>query len=127
LGGGSITTGYNFGVKGFTASTAYDAAGVKGVGGFGDPLGDNSDCGPCQSAGVRGMNGDSTSFSFGVLGISQAKGVGGIVLDDSNVWQTYGVLGYRSAGLSAAASRRIASSSRVYWTHSFLGPPPRRR
>ncbi len=87
-----------FGMKGSTFSSNLDAAGVKGVGGYGDPLGDDLDCGPCYSAGVRGVNNFSgTSQAFGVLGVSRSRGVGGAVLNTSGTGTAaYGFLGYNS-------------------------------
>ena len=69
LGETATTSGFNFGVKGISGSAALDSAGVKGVSGYGDPLGDTTDCGPCFSAGVRGV---SDSAGLGVIGIARA-------------------------------------------------------
>lgn len=94
LGTGSA---YTFGIKGTTASTGLDSAGIKGIGGFGDPLGDTTDCGPCFSSGVRGVNDNppASGTAFGVLGISRTRGVGGVALAATGTSSTaYGYLGY---------------------------------
>ena len=90
------TLDFVFGVKGITASATLDAAGVKGVGGNGDPLGDFNDCGPCWNAGVRGVN----DTNYGVLGLSKLWGVGGVVLDpsDPTLSKATGYLGMNDAG-----------------------------
>ncbi len=78
-------TGFTFGVKGSTASIGFDAAGVKGVSGYGDPQGDSTDCDPCFTAGVRGVDTGTGTFiansSYGVLGLSRTVGVAGMLLD----------------------------------------------
>jgi hypothetical protein len=88
------TLDFVFGVKGVTASATLDAAGVKGAGGWGDPLGDYNDCGPCYNAGVRGVNDDD----YGVLGLSKQWGVGGVALKASDPTQSEasGYLGFNA-------------------------------
>jgi hypothetical protein len=71
--------GYTFGGKFETYSTGFDSAGVKGVNGYGDPLGDTVDCGPCATAGVRGVG----NLAYGVLGISRNVAVAGILLAET--------------------------------------------
>jgi hypothetical protein len=90
---------YIFGVKGITNSPAFDSAGVKGVAGTGDPLGDDTDCGPCFTAGVRGVaNASGTDASHGVLGISRTSAVSGVLLGTTGTGDTaLGILGYRGA------------------------------
>lgn len=92
----AVTNGNTFGVKGSAFSSHFDAAGVKGVGGYGDPLGDDQDCSPCFSAGVRGVNNFSgTTTGYGVLGISRTRGVGGTVLNTTGTSSnSNGYLGY---------------------------------
>jgi hypothetical protein len=76
FGSGGGTSGHIFGGKFETYSTSFDSAGVKGVNGSGDPLGDTVDCTPCLTAGVRGVGNDA----YGVLGISRTYGVTGVLL-----------------------------------------------
>jgi hypothetical protein len=91
------TTGHTFGGKFTTASNFSDAAGVKGVNGYGDPLGDTGDClNGCWTAGVRGVGNDA----IGVLGISRntggfggGVGVSGVLLT-SPTGDTEVALGY---------------------------------
>jgi hypothetical protein len=84
-------TGYTFGIKGVTTSTGFNAAGIKGVGGYGDPLGDTLDCLNCNNSGVRGVNADA----YGTLGISRSIGAAGIVLGSSGTSEAaVGFLGY---------------------------------
>lgn len=74
--------GYIFGVKGLTSSAYADSAGVKGVSGNGDPLGDDTDCAPCYTAGVRGVNNVGTGY--GVLGITRDRAaVAGVLLGNT--------------------------------------------
>ena len=106
-----IGNSFTFGVKGITTSDGFDAAGVKGVSGYGDPQGDTVDCDPCFTAGVRGVDtgyGDpfTANGSYGVLGLSRVVGVGGMLLDDALATggaatdaidtDAEGYLGYRS-------------------------------
>ena len=113
-------SGFTFGVRAYTNSTGFDAAGVKGIGGSGDPLGDTGDCSACHEAGVRG----TSFFGFGVLGISEASlanvgAVSGIYLDSNEVQQTYGILGYSSA-TAIYGSGNIVKTGTV----SFVEPHP---
>jgi hypothetical protein len=107
VGGGSAgiyglstqTTGalsvFTFGGKFETSNPSFDGAGVKGINGFGDPLGDASDCSSCLTSGVRGVG----NFSYGVLGIGRQvigtpAGVMGILLASSGTSQVaFGSLG----------------------------------
>jgi hypothetical protein len=90
-GGGAFT----FGIKGSTSSQGFDAAGIKGVGGFGDPLGDTLDCSACGNSGVRGVN----DQGYGTLGISRSQGAAGIVLHLSGTTQgAAGYLGFFGGG-----------------------------
>jgi hypothetical protein len=71
LGQALATSGYVFGGRFSTASTHPNGAGVKGVNGYGDPLGDSGDCFEgCWTAGVRGVGNNA----IGVLGISRNTG-----------------------------------------------------
>jgi hypothetical protein len=91
--------GYTFGGKFVTSSTGFDSAGVKGVSGYGDPLGDSSDCSPCHTAGVRGVDNNATGgLGFGVLGLSKGTAVSGVLLNTANTFSTdaEGRLGTRS-------------------------------
>ena len=92
----SGASNYIFGIKGLTGSTALDAAGIKGIGGFGDPLGDATDCGPCYNSGVRGVNDNpSTTNAYGVWGISRRRGTGGVALTATGSGTgASGILGY---------------------------------
>jgi hypothetical protein len=79
-------TGYTFGGKFFTISTAFNSAGVKGISGNGDPLAESFDCGTCHTAGVRGMDNNAIGgLGMGVLGISRGTAIAGILLDPSDV------------------------------------------
>ena len=86
-GGGNAFT---FGIKGVTTSQGFDAAGIKGVGGYGDPLGDTLDCASCNNSGVRGVN----ALAYGTLGISRTYGAGGIVFSTGSSEAAVGFLGY---------------------------------
>jgi len=96
------TSGNVFGGKFSTASTAFDSAGVKGISGNGDPLGESLDCFDCQTAGVRGVDDSSgTETGFGVLALSRSAAVGGLLLDPTDVTtfvdtDAEGYLGFRS-------------------------------
>lgn len=114
---------YTFGVKGQTMSTGFDSAGVKGISGFGDQLGDTSDCSPCDTAGVRGVTGNTGSISYGVLGLSTTRGTAGVVLSSSTSQAlATGVLGYfnGSSGLAAFFFGDTGASG----TKSFVEPHP---
>jgi len=93
------TSGYTFGGKFSTASNNFNSAGVKGVSGYGDPLGDGLDCPACYSAGARGV---SDASGYGLLGMSRMFAVGGILLDPTDVTgpaidsDAEGFLGYRA-------------------------------
>ena len=93
------TSGNTFGGKFSTDSINFDSAGVKGVSGYGDPLGDTLDCPACYTAGARGV---SNTGGFGVLGLSRSSAVGGILLDPTDVTgpsietDAEGFLGYRA-------------------------------
>jgi hypothetical protein len=92
-------SGNIFGGKLSTASNTFNSAGVKGISGYGDPLGDGLDCPACYSAGARGV---SDASGYGVLGLSRMFAVGGILLDPTDVTgpgidsDAEGFLGYRS-------------------------------
>lgn len=102
--GGSTFT---FGIKGRTASTGFDSAGIKGFSGYGDTLGDTVDCSPCFTSGVRGTNGadGNTGFGFGVLGLTRSgAGVAGFLLASTGAGVTaQGKLG-TSFGTAADAT-----------------------
>lgn len=107
---------YIFGVKGITGSSAFDAAGVKGVGGGGDPLGDTADCVACHSAGVRGIDG----VGIGVLGIG--KGYAAMIasyLNSSNVESSVVRLGWTTT-TAISADGNITKTGTV----SFAEPHP---
>lgn len=91
-GNAGSASNFVFGVKGVTASAAADSAGVKGVSGYGDTLGDTTDCAGCFTAGVRGISGTG---GFGVFGISRGgSAVAGIRLHAADTGtETAGYLG----------------------------------
>jgi hypothetical protein len=119
----SSTTATTFGVKGQTHSTGFDSAGVKGISGEGDQLGDNNDCGPCETAGVRGVTGNTTTISYGVLGISMTRATAGVLLDTNGSLLTHGVLGY-NGGASGNFGVFAFGSSGASGTKSFVEPHP---
>jgi hypothetical protein len=92
LGTANAGSGYVFGVKGISVSSSLDSAGVKGVSGYGDPLGDTIDCGPCFASGLRGV---SDSGGLGIIGIARAgSAVVGTKLNPSDNGSAYtGYLG----------------------------------
>jgi hypothetical protein len=88
------TGGHVYGGLFTTNSTSFDAAGVKGVSGNGDPLGSTGDCGPCYTAGVRGLN--NTGNGYGVLGITRDRAaVAGVLLQATG--ETVSMSGYLGA------------------------------
>jgi hypothetical protein len=94
-------TGNTFGAKFLTSSNQFNSAGVKGISGYGDPLGDDKDCESCDTAGVRGVD-NGAGTSFGVLGLSRASAVGGILLDPADTTSPIdsdaeGYLGFRAS------------------------------
>jgi hypothetical protein len=115
------TTGYNFGGKFYTSSPSADSAGVKGVSGYGDPLGDDLDCGSCWTAGVRGVD-NAIGSAYGVLGVSKGAGVGGVLLQTGNPFFTdaAGFLGYRIGGSSYGVFHYAGSGGTG--TKSFIEP-----
>jgi hypothetical protein len=79
----TATTGDGFGGKFVTGSSGDVAsAGVKGVSGNGDPLGDSNPCFSCFTAGVLGVD-NAASLGRGVEGVSRGSGVHGVLLDGS--------------------------------------------
>jgi hypothetical protein len=83
-------SGVLYGVLGQSSSTSLDAAGVRGIDGTGAPTG-------ATSFPVAGLRGESTS-AVGVLGMSQAAGVRGSLLNTSGTTLAEGVLGYTASG-----------------------------
>jgi hypothetical protein len=82
------------------STSGFNSAGVKGISGYGDPLGPSLDTLPSLTAGVRGVD-NSTTSGFGVIGISRNRGVGGLLLDPTDMsspidTDAEGYLGYRS-------------------------------
>lgn len=113
---------YTFGVKARTDSQGFDSAGVKGISGYGDPLGDTLDCGACYTAGVRGVSG-STSNSYGVLGIGRDRGTAGILLGATGTSSlAEGRLGYQvgTTNYAVYASGDYGGSGAKY----FIEPHP---
>jgi hypothetical protein len=107
----SASGAFTFGGKFRTNSVALDAAGVKGITGLGDPLGDDTDCGPCFVAGVRGVSGGpQTTTQYGVIGISRRRGVGGVLLNTTTGTLADGYLGYWD-GANAFAGRFFGNVS----------------
>jgi hypothetical protein len=122
----SVTSNNTFGVKGYAFSSNYDAAGVKGQGGWGDPLGDDQDCTPCYTAGVRGVNNNgNTHTAYGVLGISESRGTGGVLLATDN--STVLASGYLGFDNGSGHSYGVYSSGDVGGTGAkyFVEPHPR--
>jgi hypothetical protein len=123
----TVTDGNTFGVKGSTFSSHFDAAGVKGEGGYGDPLGDDQDCSPCYSAGVRGVNNfANTSPAYGVLGISRTRGAGGVLLQPSGtVVLANGYLGFFDSGAAHAYGVYSVGDIGATGAKFFVEPHPR--
>ena len=118
LGTATAGSGFIFGVKGVSGSTSLDSAGVKGVSGYGDPLGDTADCGPCFAEGVRGV---SDSGGLGVIGIARAgTAVVGVKLNPAdNGTQYAGYLG-GTLGFAVYAQGNYGGTG----AKSFVEPHP---
>jgi hypothetical protein len=82
------TTGISYAIRGHSASAADGTAAVLGV----DRTRTGGDYAP---AGVRGESSDA--FAFGVLGIAQAQGVAGSLVDAGGGELAYGILGFAGA------------------------------
>jgi hypothetical protein len=120
--------GYTFGGKFQTRSTGYESAGVKGISGNGDPLGDTLNCGPCYTAGVRGVdNGNIPNFGRGVMGVSRNAGVHGVLLAASGTGvQTDAYLAYFNGSPWAGyffGNTHVADTFTAS-TKSFVQPHP---
>jgi hypothetical protein len=117
----STGLGYVFGGKFLTLSTSRDSAGVKGINGYGDPLGDSMGCSFCFPSGVRGVGASSTETNYGVLGIGRNRAVGGVLLTDANAPLAAGYLGLYD-GFSAYAGY-FAGNVHVVGTLTALSKP----
>jgi hypothetical protein len=120
--------GNNYGGLFETQSTASDAAGVKGVSGNGDPLNFTLTCGPCFTAGVRGVDGGTIpNFGRGVMGISRNAGVHGVLLASSGTGVlTDAYLGYNNGAAWAGyffGNTHVAGTFTAS-TKSFVQPHP---
>jgi hypothetical protein len=135
-GGGSAgvqgTAGRNFGdtFGGHfrTFSPDFDSAGVKGISGNGDPLGEDLTCGPCYTAGVKGVdNGNIPNFGRGVMGISRNAGVHSVLLAASGTGVlTDAYLGYWNGAAWAGYffGNTHVSGTFTASTKSFVQPHP---
>lgn len=111
-----------------TFSPAFDAAGVKGISGNGDPLGEDLTCGPCYTAGVKGVdNGNIPNFGRGVAGISRNAGVHSVLLAASGTGVlTDAYLGYWNGAAWAGyffGNTHVAGTFTAS-TKSFVQPHP---
>ena len=122
------STGFTLGGKFRTSSTGFEAAGVKGISGNGDPLGDAMTCGPCYTAGVKGVdNGNIPNFGRGVAGISRNAGVHSVLLAASGTGVlTDAYLGYWNGAAWAGyffGNTHVAGTFTAS-TKSFVQPHP---
>jgi hypothetical protein len=122
------TAGNIFGGKFLTYSKAANSAGVKGVSGNGDPLGDTMTCDPCFTAGVRGVDSGSLgNFGRGVMGVSRNAGVHGVLLASSGTAvNTDAYLGYFNGASWAGyffGNTHVAGTFTAS-TKSFVQPHP---